>query len=94
MLDNNENEKQSEFPSLKDSNDDITTITNENPDNIEGVNEPSEIRDDENKALQIEQIKSHHLRYKTNKHFGVKFKKERASKNRQTKKSRKINRRK
>lgn len=52
--------------------------------------ETTELTDDEKKEL----IKSHHLNYTPKKRYGIKYKKERARKNRQSKKSRKLNQKK
>ena len=93
MLDNDKQKKQSKLLSSKDPNEDVTTLVDENPEYVEGINEPQELSDEEKEKLRIEQIKSYHLRYATKKHFGVKYKKERARKNREAKKSKKANRR-
>ena len=92
MLDNDNVKKEQNLLSIPNSNEDVTTLIDENPEYVEGVNEPQELSDEEKEKLRIEQIKSYHLRYATKKHFGVKYKKERARKNRASKKSKKANR--
>lgn len=100
MLDNNKQKKQSKLLSSKDPNEDVTTLNDENPEYVEGINEPQELSDEEKRELLIKQIKESKFRFKPIKQvgnitinkFGTKFKKERKRKNKQAKKSRSANR--
>lgn len=60
----------------------------------DNVEEPEELSDEEKEKQRIEMIKSTHLRYSTNKEFGVNYRKKQASKRRETRKSRRANRKK
>lgn len=64
----------------------------ETSDNVE--NKSSEPTEEELREMKINAVKNMHLRYNTKKHFGVKYHAEKQRKNKQAKRSRKINRRK
>jgi len=100
MLDTDKEKKQSKLLSSQDPNENITSIDDENPEFAEGVNEPTELTDEEKRELLIKEIKASKFKFKpikqdgnitTNK-YGTKFKKERKRKNVQARKSRKANR--